>query len=319
MLRRRHFYPLLAAPVFAQGAFAQGDWPARTVRLVVPYPPGGTSDILARPFGEFLRQRLGQTVVLDNRPGASTNIGNEAVARAEPDGYTLLFGQASMIGNVFTGPVPNYDPRHAFAPISLVARVPYMLAANTAFAARDVESFLRLARANPGQYRIASAQLDFQVAQMARRAGIEIEHVAYRGGAQATGDCIAGQVEMVFALVPVLLPFIRDGALRAIGVTSAARSPVLPETRSFREGGVANLDSGTWYGLFAPAGTPQAIVQRLASDVAAFASDAAIVARLGAQGYRPESSSPEQLTQIFRRTAEDYAQVVRELDWRPAR
>ena len=319
MLRRRDLASLPAAPLLPQGAAAQSGWPARPVRLVVPYPPGGTSDILARPFGEFLRQRLGQAVVLDNRPGASTNIGNEAVARAEPDGYTLLFGQASMIGNAFTGPVPNYDPRNAFAPISQVARVPYMLAANTAFAGRDVGSFIRLARDHPGRYRIASAQLDFQVAQMARRAGIEIEHVAYRGGAQATGDCIAGQVEMVFALVPVLLPFIRDGVLRAIGVTSAARSPVLPETQSLQEGGVANLDSGTWYGLFAPAGTPRPIVQRLASDVAAFASDAAVVARLGAQGYRAESSSPEQLAQLFRRTADDYAQIVRELDWRPAR
>jgi len=319
MLPRRSLCGLFSAPFLAGTAAAQGSWPARSVRLVVPYPPGGTSDILARPFGEFLRQRLGQAVVLDNRPGASTNIGNEAVARAEPDGHTLLFGQASMIGNVFTGPPPNYDPRHAFAPVSLVARVPYMLAANPAFAAQDVASFIQLARAHPGQYRIASAQLDFQVAQMARRSEIEVEHVAYRGGAQATGDAIAGQLEMVFALVPVLLPFVRDGALRAIGVTSADRTPVLPDTQSFQEAGVARLDSGTWYGLFAPAGTPRGIVQRLAAETAAFTGDAAMAARLGAQGYRLESTSPEQLEQLFQRTAEDYAQVVRDLDWRPAR
>lgn len=319
MPARRMLLRLLAMPAFVRPARAQALWPARAVRLVVPYPPGGTSDILARPFAEFLRQRLGSAVVLDNRPGASTNIGNETVARAAPDGYTLLLGQASMIGNVFTGPRPNYDPRHAFAPVGLVARVPYMLAANPSFDARDVGAFIRLARAAPGRHRIASAQLDFQVAQMARRAGIEIEHVAYRGGAQATSDCIAGQVEMVFALVPVLLPFVRDGALRAIGVTTAARSPVLAETQSFREAGVAALDSGTWYGLFAPAGTSDAIVRRLAADVAAFAADPAAASRLGSQGYGLESSSPEQLGQVFARTAEEYAAIVRELDWRPAR
>ncbi len=317
---RRSLAALLVAPLAAPTvARPQEAWPARSIRLVVPYPPGGTTDILARPYGEFLRQRLGQTVVMDNRPGAATNIGSEIVARAEPDGYTLLFGQGSMIGNAATGPVPPYDPRTAFEAISLVAQVPYLVAAHPGFPARDLAGLITLARANPGRWRISSAQLDFQVAQLNRRAGFELEHVGYRGGAQATSDCIAGQVEMVFALVPVLLPFVREGVLRPLGVTSAARSPVLPQTPSFAEAGAARLDSGAWYGLFGPAGTPPGIVQRLAAETAAFAADPVLGARLGGQGYRVESSTPAALQALYLHTGDEYAALVRELNWHPSR
>lgn len=316
---RRSLAALLAPLVTLPGPARAATWPERSVRLVVPYPPGGTTDILARPYGEFLRQRLGQTVVLDNRPGASTNIGNEIVARAEPDGYTLLFGQGSMIGNAATGPIPPYDPQTAFSPISLVAQVPYLVAANPNFPARDLAGLLALARANPGKYRISSAQLDFQVAQLNRRAGFELEHIGYRGGAQATGDCIAGQVDMVFALVPVLLPFLRTGTLRPLGITSAARSPVLPELPSFAEAGARGLDSGAWYGLFAPAGTAAPIIERLAAETAAFTTDPAQRDRLAAQGYRVEASTPAALQALYQRTGADYAALARELNWRPAR
>lgn len=318
MPTRRQFGALLVPWLLPCAARAQAEWPARPIRLVVPYPPGGTTDILARPYAEFMRQRLGQPVVVDNRPGASTNIGSEIVARAEPDGYTLLFGQSSLTGNRVTGPAPAFDSRTAFAPASLISRVPYLLAANPSFPARDLQELVSLARANPGKYRVSSAQLDFQVAQMNRRAGMEIEHIGYRGGAQATSDCIAGRVDMVFALVPVLLPFVRDGKLRAMGVTSASRSHVLPEVPSFREVGASQLDSGTWYALLAPAGTSRPIVERLSAETRAFTQDAGNAARLGGLGYELEGSTPEEMERLYEQTGAEYERLVRELHWQPS-
>jgi tripartite-type tricarboxylate transporter receptor subunit TctC len=308
---------LLARPTRAQ---PQPDaWPARPLRLIVPYPAGGTNDQIARPFAEFLRQRLGQSVVVDNRPGAQTNIGSEAGARAAPDGYTLLFGQASLAINEAAGPFPNFDALTALAPVGGIGRIPYVLATRPGFAAATLRDAILLARREPGRYTVASAQLDFQVAAMNRRSRMELEHVGYRGGAQAVTDAIAGRVDMVFALVPVLLPHLREGRLRALGVTGPRRAAaVMPDVPTFLETGESAVTVVNWFGIFVPAETPHSVAGRLAAETRAFAEDAEVIRRLGAIGVEIEPFAPEELGRLLASETAQYRQIAQEIGWRPA-
>jgi tripartite-type tricarboxylate transporter receptor subunit TctC len=307
-----------AAPATSPLAQTPDAWPSRPFRLIVPYPAGGTNDQVARPFAEFLRQRLGQSVVVDNRPGAQTNIGSEAGARAAPDGYTMLFGQAALAINEAAGPFPSFDALTALAPVGGIGRIPYVLATRPGFAAPSLRDAILLARREPNRYTVASAQLDFQVAAMNRRSRMELEHVGYRGGAQAVTDAIAGRVDMIFALVPVLLPHLRDGRLRALGVTGPRRAAVLPEVPTFLETGESAVNVVNWFGIFVPAETPRPIVDRLAADTRAFAEDAEAVRRLGAIGVEIEASSPEELGRLLASETAQYRQIAQEIGWRPA-
>ncbi|MGG5809999.1 tripartite tricarboxylate transporter substrate-binding protein [Falsiroseomonas sp. CW058] len=304
----------LAAPARAQAPEA---WPARALRLIVPYPAGGTNDQVARPYADFLRQRIGQAVVVENRPGAQTNIGSEAGARAAPDGYTLLFGQASLAINAAAGPFPGFDALTALAPVGGIGRIPYVLATRPAFPARDLREAILLARREPGRYTVASAQLDFQVAAMNRRSNMEFEHVGYRGGAQATTDAIAGRVDTVFALTPVLLPHIQEGRLRALGVTGPRRAALLPGVPTFLETGESQVSAVNWFGIFVPAETPRPIVERLAAETRAFAEDAGVVQRLAAIGVEIEPSTPEELGRTLAGETAAYRQIAQEIAWRP--
>jgi tripartite-type tricarboxylate transporter receptor subunit TctC len=298
---------LLLAGVFvamiSAGAHAAEEargWPQRPVRLVVPFAPGGTTDIIARQYVEFLRTRLGQPVVVENRGGASTNLGAEVVARAEPDGTTLLLGAGMLASNPVWGPKPGFDPLTAFDSISLVTETSYVFAAGPRFAARAPQEMIALARREPRWHTIATAQLDVVVAQLTRALGIELEHVGYRGGAPAMTDAMAGQVDMVMALVPVLLPSLREGSLTAVAVTGPQRSPVLPAVPSFREGGYPEAVQTSWNGVFAPAGTPHAAIARLAMESRAFVEDPEISARLRDMGIEPRASTPQELAQLLR-------------------
>jgi tripartite-type tricarboxylate transporter receptor subunit TctC len=306
-----------ALPRLARAQQAE-TWPARPLRLIVPYPAGGTNDQVARPYAEALRQRLGQSVVVENRPGAQTNIGNEAGARAAPDGYTLLFGQAALAINAAAGPFPNFDALTALAPIGGIGRIPYVLAAGPRFPAATLKEAILLARREPGRFTVASAQLDFQVAAMNRRSDMDLEHVGYRGGAQATTDAIAGRVDMIFALTPVLLPHIREGALRALGVTGPSRAALLPGAPTFLETGESRVNAVNWFGIFAPAGTPQPVLDRLAEETRRFAEDAGTVQRLGAIGVEIEAASPEELGRRLAQETALYRQIAQEIGWRPA-
>jgi tripartite-type tricarboxylate transporter receptor subunit TctC len=284
---------LAAAPAFAQ------NWPSKPIRLIVPYAPGGTNDRLAREYGEFLRKKLDQTVLVENRPGASTNIGSELVAKATPDGYTFLVGIDGLATNQFTGPAPSFDPQKELAPVSLLTRVPCLIAANNNFAGTSITEMIALARKNPERYSISSASLVLQVGLLNSGSKIKLTHVPYKGGAQASGDAMGGQVDMVIANVPVLAPFVRGGKLRALAVSSAKRSAAFPDVPTLKESGMSDAVFSNWYGLFAPAGTPEPIIKQMAALARQFVEDPAINKQLSSEGYQLEASTPAELAALL--------------------
>ncbi len=283
----------------ATGHVAAQDWPAKPIRLVVPYAPGGTNDRLAREYAEFLRKKLAQAVVVENRPGASTNIGSELVAKAEPDGYTFLIGIDGLATNRFTGPVPTFDPQKELAPVSLLTRVPCLIAANNNFAASSITEMITLARGNPERYSISSASLVLQVGLLNSGSKIRLNHVPYKGGAQASGDAIGGQVDMVIANVPVLAPFVRGSKLRPLAVSSATRSAAFPDVPTLKESGMSDAVFSNWYGVFAPAGTPERIISRMAALSRQFVEDPVINRQLTSEGYQLEASTPAELAALL--------------------
>jgi tripartite-type tricarboxylate transporter receptor subunit TctC len=284
---------LAAAPAMAQ------HWPAKPIRLIVPYAPGGTNDRLAREYAEFLRKKLDQTVVVENHPGASTNIGSELVAKSAPDGYTFLLGIDGLATNQFTGPAPSFNPAQELAPVSLLTRVPCLIAANNNFAAANIADMISLARKSPDRYSISSASLILQVGQLNSGSKIRLNHVPYKGGAQASGDAIGGQVDMVMANVPVLAPFVRGGKLHALAVSSATRSAAFPDVPTLKESGLSDAVFSNWYALFAPAKTPEPIITQMAALARQFVEDPSVNKKLSSEGYQLEASTPAELAALL--------------------
>lgn len=290
---------LLLALAPAAGTANAQQWPARAIKLVVPYAPGGTTDRLAREYAEWLRKKLPQPVVVENRPGAATNIGSELVARADPDGYTFLIGIDGLATNPYTGPAPSFNPEKELAPISLLTRVPCLIAAHNQFAAANVGEMIALARKQPERYSISSASLALQVGLLNSGSKMRLTHVPYKGGAQAAGDAMGGQVDMVIANVPVLAPFVRGGKLRALAVTSARRSAAFPDVPTLKESGMSEAVFSNWYGIFAPVGTPEAVISRMAALSREFVADPAVNKELSDEGYQLEASTPAELAALI--------------------
>jgi tripartite-type tricarboxylate transporter receptor subunit TctC len=317
VIRRRDILLGAAATVAASAwstvARAQGAYPIRPVKMIVPYPPGGSTDILARGFAEQLSRQLGQPVVIDNRPGAQTNIGTEAAARSTPDGYTIYFGTSGLATNPHFGPVPAIDVFKDLSPIGMVASMSFLVAANPAVQASDGASLIALARARPGKVTIASASLETQVLTLNRRARIDLMHVPYKGGAQAAADTMAGHVDTVIALVPVLLPHLQSGKLKPLALCSPRRSASIPNVQTFLEAGVRDAPAPSWFAMFAPAGVPEPILARLASATQAAASAPELVARMTAQGIDMQTSSPAELAETLRRDHAEQAALFKEL------
>ncbi|MGD9943275.1 MAG: Bug family tripartite tricarboxylate transporter substrate binding protein [Burkholderiaceae bacterium] len=305
MLTRREFGAGLAAAAAALSIpKARADnWPSKSVRLIVPYAPGGTTDRLARDLSEFLRRELRQTILVENRPGASTNIGSEMVARAEPDGYTFLIGNDLLATNPETGPQPGFDPHRDLAPVSLLTRVPCLIAAGPKFAGKDIVQMIRMARAAPNKYTISSAALDLQVGHLNSGSDISLVHVPYKGGAQAAADTVGGQIDMVIANVPVLAGLVRSGRLRALAVSSEQRVEAFPDVPTLRESGLSNAAFANWYAVFAPARTPAPVIQRMAELTRRYVEEPEVRKRMANEGSQLEYSTPDQLAQLLKQDA----------------
>ena len=310
-------------PARAQQAQAGADWPARPVKLVVAYPPGGSTDIVARLLAERLSRAWGQPVVVENRAGASGTLGADAVAKAAPDGYTLLLGASSemAIARVTFRQLP-YDAERDFAPIARTSEQPFLLLVNAALGVQDVAALVAMAKARPGALNYASFGNGTSTHLMGELlrvgTGIEITHVPYRGSAPGIADLIAGQIQMSFDTVPAGLPHIgAGGRLRALGFTHPRRSAAAPQVPTMAETGFPQLVGSTWSALVAPAGTPEPILRRIAADVARIKAEgfnAALVER----GIEPvAASSGEEARAFFAAEYAKWSDVARRAGVRP--
>lgn len=291
-------------------AATQEGYPSRAVTLVVPYPPGGSTDMIAREYADRMSKELGQSVVVENRPGAATNIGGAAVARADPDGYTLLFGGNGLIINPIFGPKPSFDGANAFAPVSMIAEVPFIVAANADAPFSTPQEMIKAAQAKPGAITISSAQLHLYVEYLKARSKMDLLHVPYKGGAASVTDAIAGQVDSVFALTPVVLPHVKAKTLKPIAVTSDERVTVLPNIPTFKESGVDYVVT-IWYGIFAPKGTPDDIIKRLGEATKKVAKSKELIDKLAQSGVRLRTTSPAGLSDIVDDQVEEWEAVAK--------
>ena len=300
----------LATPVSAQ------TYPSKPIRLVVPYPPGGGSDIVARPLAQLVSASIGQQMVIDNRAGAGGNIGMEFVAKAPPEGYTLIWGiTAQLAVNPSLYPKLNYDLVRDFTPISLMGIAPYLLVAHPALPVKSVSELVALARAKPNEVRYGSAgngsgsHLAGEMLNSLAR--IKTLHIPYKGGAPAMTDLVAGQLQLSYLTYTSTSGFIRAGRLRALGVTTAKRSPALPDLPAISEA-VPGYDSAVWYGLLAPAGTPADIVARLNREFLAALKNTEVRQRLMAEAFEPIGSAPEYLGDYMKKEIARWAKLVKE-------
>ncbi len=288
-------------------------YPSRPVRVIVPFTPGGGTDILARALGQHLSAALKQNVIVDNRPGGNTVIGSEIAARSAPDGHTLLV----QINNLTALPAlsPGKKPPvtvEAFAPVTLVAVLPHLLVIPRNVQASSVRDLIALAKAAPKKLTYASAGVGTPVhlggALFAAMAGIDLLHVPYKGAAEYTTAVLGGHVDMTFGSVPTALPHIRTGALKALGATTAKRVKVLPDLPTIGEAGLPGYDIASWYGVFAPAGTPSAIINLLQAEIARGIATKAVADRL--PDYELIANTPAEFVAFLRKDAEMTARVI---------
>ncbi len=314
---------LIAATLAPAAAQAQTAWPAKAIRLVVPFAAGGTTDILARSLAPELQKALGQPVVVDNKPGAGGNSGAAEVAKSAPDGYTLLMGTVGTQAiNAALYPKMPYDPVKDFAPITLMAGVPNVLVVNPALAQRykinSVADFIRAAKANPGKFNMASSgngtSIHLAGELFKSMSGTYMVHFPYRGSGPALIDLIGGSTDLMFDNLPSALPHIKAGKLKALAVTSARRSEALPELPTVAEAGGAALkgyEASSWFGLLAPAGTPPEVVARLQQETARALGSAALKERLLSQGAIPGGMSSADFTAFIAAETRKWAAVVK--------
>ncbi len=296
---------------------AEPAYPERAVRMVVPFPPGGANDIVARQIGQRLSARWGKPVVIDNRGGAGGNIGTEIGARANPDGYTLLIGSTSTLAsNVSLYEKLPFDVVRDFAPISLVVTAPNVLCVTAGLPAKTVPELIKVAKASPQKLNFSSfgeGSSSHLIAEMfKRRAGIDMVHVPYKGGAPALAAVIGGEVHMTFSNLSVALPQVRSGRLRGVAVTTLQRAAALPEVPTVAESGLPGFEATAWVAIVAPRATPRAIVQRVNTDIRAELSDKDMIAQLVAQGLEPAGGTPEALGRHLRAEVELWRKVIRE-------
>ena len=293
---------LAAAGLLPAAAMAQPDaqWPAKPIKWVVPFPPGGAMDVIARTLGEKAGRTLGQPFVIENRPGAGGNIGADAVAKSPADGYTIMITSIGMATNKALYPRLSYDPVKDFAPISLLAIVPNVLVVNTAKTTdKSVADVIAHAKRDPGKLTYASAgngtSIHLAGEVFASMAGLNLLHVAYKGSGPAVTDMLGGQVDLMFDSITSARPHIQAGKLRALGVTSAKRSATLPDVPTIAEAGVPGYEVSPWFAVFAPAGTPAAIVNKINAALIDAMKQPDTVAKFETIGAEPIGTTPQQL------------------------
>jgi tripartite-type tricarboxylate transporter receptor subunit TctC len=291
-------------------------YPTKPVRLMVPFPPGGSTDIVARVVSQRLGERLGQPIVIENRGGAGGTIGTGVVAKAAPDGYTLTVGSTST--HVVAPSVYqklDYDPLKDFAPISLIAVTPYLLVVNPAVPARSLKEFIELARSRPGQLNYASAgtgsTTHLAMEMLKSAAGIYILHIPYNGNGPAGTAVIGGQVEALFGSLPAVLPHAKSGRVRALAVGSLKRSPALPEVPTVAESGFPGFDASLWLAIMAPAGTPAPVIERLQREIVALIGNEEMRAALDKAGAEAQASTPAELAAMIKDGVGKYAKIVK--------
>ena len=300
---------ICAAPAWAQ------PWPAKPLRYIVPFPPGAFNDTLARTLSAELPKSLGQPVVVENRPGGNTIIGTELAAKSPADGYTL-FGAALPFSVIQSLYKTSFDVTKDFAPITLAGVTPNLLVANPGVPFDNVKELIAYARANPGKLNYASTgngtsnHLSFELFKT--MTGTQVTHVAYKGSAPAVTDLIAGQVQVMFDNTPNVLPHVRAGKLKALGVSSRSRTGLAPEIPTVDEAGVPGYDVGVWFGVLTVAGTPRELVQRLNTEMVKILTSREVKERFGRMGVEVVAGSPEQFSQFLKSEVGRWAKVIQD-------
>jgi tripartite-type tricarboxylate transporter receptor subunit TctC len=294
-------------------------YPTKPIRFVVPYAPGGNTDILSRLIGQKLTEAWSQQVIIDNRPGAGGTVGAEITAKAPPDGYTIVMGS---FGNVIVANSLykrlSYEPLKDLAPVVLVALPPGILVANPAVPAKNVKELIAYAKANPGKLNYGSpgtgAWNHLFVELLKKQAGIDIVHVPYKGIAPAVTDLLAGQVQLAMAAFPAAMPHVRSNRLRALAVTSAQRSGIAPDVPTIAESGVPGFDAAGWFAVLAPAGTPASVITKLNAEINRILALPEVKASLAADGAEPAGGTPGQAAQSARDGIRKWSELIRSLE-----
>jgi tripartite-type tricarboxylate transporter receptor subunit TctC len=318
-MKRRTLLTLACSLLLPSVALAQAPapFPGKPIRIVVPFPPGGATDILARAAGQRMQDAWGQPVVIDNRPGAGGNIGSELVAKSPPDGYTLLMGTVGThaINASLYAKMP-YDHVKDFVPVVLVAGVPNVLVVHPSVPANSVQELIAYAKANPGKLNFASSgagtSIHLSGELFKTMTGVQIQHVPYKGSAPAVSDLLGGQVQMMFDNLPPSLPHVKAGKLRALAVTTSTRAPALPDVPTMSEAGVTGFEASSWFGLLAPAGTPREIVAKINAEVAKWLATPEAKEKLAAQGANAIGGPPEDFAKHIAAETAKWAKVVKE-------
>ena len=306
----------VAATALAAGAaFAQA-WPTKPVNLIVPFPAGGTTDVLARAVGVELGKALGQPVIVENKAGAGATLGADYVAKAKADGHTLLMGAVHHAIATSVYKKLGYDFQKSFAPVTTVALVPNVLVVNPGLPAKTVKELLALAKATPGQYTYGSngngTGQHLIGAQFEGMGGVQLLHVPYKGSGPLTTDLLGGQINMSFDTITPVLSHIKAGKLRALAVTTAKRSAALPDVPTLEEAGLKGFDLGTWFGVLAPAGTPKEVVTRLNTEMVKIIQSPDFRKKMEDIGADPIGNTPEQMARQIKEDTERFARLVKE-------
>lgn len=315
--RRALLGGLGASLALPRAGSAQSTWPqGRTLRLVVPFPPAGATDVLARLVADKLGQTWGTNIVVENKPGAGGNIGSDAVAKAEPNGDTFLIASVGMATNQYLYAKLSYDPVKDFAPITMIALVPNLLIVNNQLPVKNTAELIAYAKGNPGKLTYGSSGIGTSVhlcgELFQKLTGTKMVHVPYRGTAQATQDLIAGRIDLIFDNITQALPHVRAGSIRGFGITTAKRAPTAPDFAPIAET-VPGFDVSSWFALFAPAKTPPAVIEKIHADTKAGLTDPVLRGKMDALAAEPVGNTPAELGAFLQSEMKKWGELIREV------